>query len=112
MATNMKINTPKGWSSQFSTNSSRASSVLSNISSVIYAKQVKALANNITQADQVELSGLQELALSYISAKIGDNIYNNKTVAKNPMPKPHSNDVDSIYLPQDIETTSIPYSTN
>jgi len=55
---------------------------------------------------------LQEPALSCIFSKAEENIYTNKTVAENPMPKPHSNGMNSIYLPQDIETTSIPYSTN
>ena len=55
---------------------------------------------------------MQELALSYMSSKVEENIYTNKAVAENPMPKPHSNSMNSIYLPQDIETTSIPYSTN
>ena len=53
-----------------------------------------------------------DTALSYIFSKTEENIYTNKTVAENPIPKPHSNGMNNIYLPQDIETTSIPYSTN
>jgi len=48
MATNIKINTSRGWLFPSNTNSSRAESVFSNVSSTRYAEQIQALVNNIT----------------------------------------------------------------
>ena len=72
MATDMEVNTPRGRSNISSTNSSRATSVHSDVSSTAYAEQVQALANNLTWADQVEISKSEEPALSYTTPKVGN----------------------------------------
>ena len=46
MVTNMEVNTPRGQSVSSSTNSSRASSVHSNVLSIGYTEHVQALTNN------------------------------------------------------------------
>ena len=80
MAMDMEVNTPRGWSTTTSTNSSRVTPVHSNISSIGYTEHVQALASNPTWADQVEISKSEGPALSYMSPKVGEtNIANEAT---------------------------------
>jgi len=64
MAIDMEVDTPRGWSTSTSTNSSRATSAHSNISSTGYTEHIQALANNLTWTDQVEISKSEGPALS------------------------------------------------
>lgn len=77
MAIDMEVDTPRGWSTSTSTNSSRATSVHSNISSTGYTEHIQALANNLTWADQVEISKSEGPALFYATPKVREtNIAN------------------------------------
>jgi len=64
----ININTSKDWSTNSSFNSSRASSVYSNVSSTTYNEHVQVLANNPSWAEQVEESDVP--VLSYVFPKI------------------------------------------
>jgi len=59
MAMDMEIDTPRGQSTNSSSNSSRASSAHLNVSSIAYAECVQALANNPSWTEQVEESVLE-----------------------------------------------------
>lgn len=81
MAVDMDIDMPRGWSVNSSANSSRASSIHLNTSSIAYAERVQALNNNPTWADQVEISESQGPALSYATPKVGENNNANEAIA-------------------------------
>ena len=65
----IKVNTPRGWSSSFSTNNSREILLISNVSSTAYIDYVQILANSPTWAEQVEQGKIKESAFSYITLK-------------------------------------------
>ena len=71
MATDMEVNTPRGQSTTSSTNSSRATSVHSDVFSTACAEHIQALSNNPTWADQIEISKSEEPALFYVTPKVG-----------------------------------------
>ena len=77
-----------------------------------YTKQIQALANKSIWADQVKISKLQGLALSYVFLKIGENEFANKTVANNTMPEPHDSGVTNISILHSLKLTTIPYFAN
>ena len=72
MVIDMEVDMPRGHSVSLSTNGSRASSTHSYTSSMEYAEYVKAITNNTTQVDQVELSEFQGPTLFYIFPKVGE----------------------------------------
>jgi len=65
----IKVNTPRGWSSSFSTNNFREIPLVSNVSSTAYIDYVQILANSPTWAEQVEQGKIKESAFSYIILK-------------------------------------------
>ena len=72
MATDMEVNTPRGQSTTSSTNSSRATSVHSDVFSTACAEHIQALSNNPTWADQIEISKSKEPALFYVTPNVKD----------------------------------------
>ena len=72
MATGMKVDTPRGQSTTSSTNSSRATSVHSDVFSTACAEHIQALSNNPTWADQIEISKSKEPALFYVTPNVND----------------------------------------
>ena len=112
MATDIEINTLKGWPNTSSTNSSRATSVHSDISSTIYAKWVQALANNPTWAHQVKISKSEGLALFYATPKIGDSNNVKKTIAIENTLEPYSLVTNNMYKHQGLDSSAILYLIN
>jgi len=126
MVINMEVNTSRDQSISLSTNSSRVTSVHSNVFSIAYAECVQALANNLIWADQVKLSEFQELALSYTIPKVGEKKYANQVKVTEPILDPHNvvnNDtclsqglelmvINKICSPQDLESLVISYLAN
>jgi len=96
MAMNMEINTPRGQSTNSSTNSSRATLVHSNTLSTAYIEYIQALNNNPTWADQVKINESQGFILSYTTPKIGKNNNANKAIAIENRPEPHGMGVADI----------------
>ena len=89
MAVDMNIDMSRGWSVNSSTNSSRASSIHLNMSSIAYVEQVQVFNNNPIQADQVEISKSQGAALFYTTPKVGENNNANEAIIIEFIPEPH-----------------------
>ena len=77
----MDVDTLRDWSMSTSTNSFKATSVYSNISSTIYAKYIWILANNLAWADQVKISNTNRPALFYMILKVGETDIVKETTA-------------------------------
>ena len=112
MAIDMEVDTSRGWSTSTSTNSSRATSVHSNISSTGYTEHIQALANNLTWADQVEISKSEGPALSYMSPKVGETNIANEATALETVLEPHDTNIDNMSDLQRLEPFTILYSAN
>ena len=123
----MEVNIPRGCYVSPNTNISRALLTHSYMSFMEYAEHVKAVTNNTTWADQVELSESQGPALSYTFPKIRNIESANQTNANKPISILYSMISDNTCAPQDVELQSntvnickpqglevstIPYSVN
>ena len=67
------------------------------------------MANNPTQAEQMDNDTVQTLFLSYITVKERMNISMNSEV---PMHVPHVNETNNMCAPQGIKPLIISYTTN
>ena len=93
----MDIDTSKGRSTTSNANSSKVSSIHSNLSSIFYVERMEAQSNNLSWAEQVELNKMEEITLSYATPKIGKNKFANEAI--DPTPKAeeeHSNNKATI----------------
>ena len=108
----IEIDTPRSQSTSSSTNSSRETSVHSDVFFIIYVDHIQALADNPTWAEQVELNKTKELTFSYIFLKEGETELANKTNATEPMPDPHRMVINDMCSPQDLKSSPIPYLVN
>ena len=112
MATGMKVDTPRGQSTTSSTNSSRATSVHSDVFSTACAECIQALANNPTWADQIEISKSEEPALFYVTPKVGETNTANEATAIENIPEPYGMVTNNMCEPQSLEPSTILYSVN
>ena len=128
----MDINIPRGRSASSSTDSSRALSVHSDLSSIPYHKRVKVQSNKLTWDKQVDLNERKDFSLSYATPKVGENKLANKITdhtPKNgeqhsnievlipnniPIPQGEGATINNInmYTSRDLKTTIIPYKDN
>ena len=127
MAMDMEVDIPRGQSASSSTNSSRASSTHSNVSSTEYAECIQVFANNPTWVEQVKLSELQEPTLFYMSPKVGEMEPANQANAMEFTPVLHGATSNDMCTPQgailqltnvnmcesqELEPSTIPYTVN
>jgi len=108
----IEIDTPRGWSMSSSTNSSRETSVHSDIFFMMYVDCIQGLADNPTWAGQVELHETEGFALSYISLKERETELADKTNTTESMPDPHKMVINDMCSPQGLESSAIPYLVN
>ena len=75
----IRINTSRDWSNSFSFNNFRELLAYSNILSIVYVYVdiIQALANNLTQVEQVKSKKLQSPSLFYIIVKERMNNFTN-----------------------------------
>jgi len=99
----MEVNIPRGCSVSPSTNISRALLTYSYMSFMEYVEHVKAVTNNTTWADQVELSESQGPALSYTFPKIRNIESANQANANELIPIPYSMISDNTCTSQDVK---------
>jgi len=129
---NMDVNIPKERLAISSFNNSKALSIHSNVSSILYHKRMKIQSLKLTWDKQVEISKKENFSLSYATSKVGeekmaDEIIDhnsehgekhdiNKAATSNNTVNPQGVDKainnSNICMPQDIETTLIPYEEN
>jgi len=106
IAINMEVNIPRDCSVSPSTNIFRALLTHSYMSFMEYVEHVKAVTNNTTWADQVELSESQGPALFYTFLKIENIESANQANANESISIPYSMISDNTCIPQDVELQS------
>ena len=84
----------------------------SDASSMAYADQIQALANNPTWTEQVKSRELESPSLSYASLKKGINDSANVATAIEPMLIPHTMEINNTCTPQGLESLAILYLAN
>ena len=111
---NIEIDTPRGQSMSFSTNSSRESLTHSNTSSMAYADRIQASANSPIWAEQVESIKLQSPSLFYVTVKDGINNTTSMTLVVKPEPThvSHAMSINNTCTPQGQEPPVIHYANN
>ena len=108
----IEINTLRGQSISFSTNSFRETLVYSDISFIVYVDHVQILANNLTQTKQVKLNETEGLALSYMFLKEEKTELTNKANISKPMLDSYKIVINDMCSSQGLESLAILYSVN
>ena len=115
----IEINTSRDRSANASTNSSRAMSAHSSISSIPYVKRIEAQRKNPSWTNQVEeqkTNNLQRLMLSYTNSGVGDNATCNKVIDVENIPISNNESVNNMGINmcclQSLESSFILYMEN
>lgn len=112
MTIDMKVNTSKYQSISSSFNSSRTLSVHSVISFTVYTECIQALANNLTQTNQVKISKSKEPTLSYMIPKVEETNIAKKAITSEPSLVSYNSNSINIYKLQLLESSAILYTVN